>query len=1092
MKKRFAIPMLVLSSTLILGGLTACNEPSTSVTSKQNFTGIGIPSDALGNDGDTYKDESSGDLYVKEDGHWVIKQVAKALSGEGAPSDTIGNDGDTYEDTLSGATYKKVNGHWELTKKGDTTYVVTFNLNGGHFANGETTLKDQIVREGRWVKKPSMTPIKEHCEFLGWFAEGSNQAWNFIGQSVYGNVNLVAKYRVKDEDKIIVTVNPNNGEATYTYETFVGDYYYPSIPTKAGFSFIGWYIDGEKYNGYVTSSMSGATIIAQFEKSKFNLAYQVEENDEVTITGILDLNAVSIDVPSQINGRKVTKIAKTAFASRISLETIYLPASIKVIEDGAFANTRRLAAINVDSANLNFASVNGVLYSKDMSVLYLYPTKAGESFDVPNSVKRIGNFAFYATYDMGISSIKFNEGLEEIGDYAFAYNQTLNALSLPKSLRKIGKSAFMGMANSSEDDGSYISPQGIITNAGLNEGLEEIGEMAFANQYFKETFKLPSTVKVLGDYAFANCTAIEKVVLPDSLVTFGRNAFAGATGIGEYAISSSNPNFTVSDKMLFSKDMKKLVSAPSNLYEDITLPEGVEEIGDFGFYMVDEVKNYNLPSTLKKIGEQAFAHTYELSSFTIPDSVTQIGENCFDLSGISSITIGKGLTEIPKEAFIETKLSEVVIPGNVKKIGNGAFYLCSSLTKLTLENGVNEIGMSSFGAGPKLTSLDMPDSLTKIGDSAFSGNKITTLSIKKGLTSIGANAFYNQNSGTSLDYLIVDAASNSFKTDSNILYSKDGKNVILATNKAGSESSGTYTVNLLEGVENIGDFAFAYCKNISTFNFPTSLISIGNGAFMNTRFKNATLPSKLTSIGDGAFYMSSVNNITFNEGLLSIGESSFAFGDLVNVTLPSSLRSIGKTAFAKNISLTSLTLGNKLESIGDFAFVDTKISSVINIPATCVNIGDGVFASNVSTYGQSIDDIIVSEDNPKYASVDGFLLSKNKEVLYSYAAGISGDINVPEGVKEIAKYGLALAGSRSTRVALPATLTTIGEGGLAYLSKVTSALNVPSTVSYIGANAFAYWTSNQLIKFGVSEDYALTNYDRNFKANCSAKISYGE
>ena len=219
MKKRFAIPMLVLSSTLILGGLTACNEPSTSITSKQNFTGIGIPSDALGNDGDTYKDESSGDLYVKEDGHWVIKQVAKALSGEGAPSDSIGNDGDTYEDTLSGATYKKVNGHWELTKKGDTTYVVTFNLNGGHFANGETTLKDQIVREGRWVKEPSMTPIKDHCEFLGWFAEGSNQAWNFVGQSVYGNVNLVAKYRVKDEDKIIVTVNPNNGEATYTYET---------------------------------------------------------------------------------------------------------------------------------------------------------------------------------------------------------------------------------------------------------------------------------------------------------------------------------------------------------------------------------------------------------------------------------------------------------------------------------------------------------------------------------------------------------------------------------------------------------------------------------------------------------------------------------------------------------------------------------------------------------------------------------------------------------------------------------------------------------------------------------------------------------
>lgn len=1090
MKRKFIVPMMVLSTILLMGSLSSCQHNNSNViTSNQQYNGNGIPSNNLGINGDTYKDDLTGDIYEKVDGKWVLKSTPKALSGEGAPSDELGNDGDTYEDTLSGATYKKVSGHWELTKKGDTTYVVTFNLNGGHFANGETTLENQIVREGRWVKEPSMSPIKEHCEFLGWFAEGSNQAWNFIGQSVYGNVNLVAQYRVKEEDKIVVTVDPNNGEATYTHETFVGDYYYPSIPTKEGYSFIGWYLNGVKYNGTVTASLSGATLVAEYEKSKFNLSYKVEANDEVTITGLLDVTTVSIEIPNEINGRKVTKIASSAFASRIYLETVYLPKSIKTIEDGAFNGTYKLNSINVDSANTSFSSVNGILYSKDLTVLYIYPTKAGTSFDIPTSVKKIGNYAFYYSRDMGITSITFNEGLEEIGDYAFAYNDTLQSLTLPKSLRKIGKAAFMGSTSSSEDD-SYISPQGIITNAGLNEGLEVIGEMAFANQYFKDTFTLPSTIKELGDYAFANCNAIKKVVLPASLEKFGRNVFAGATGITEYEISSSNSYFTVSQKMLFSKDMKKLISCPSNTYDDVTVPEGVEEIGDFAFYMVDEVKNYTFPSTLKKIGEQAFAHTYNLSSFVIPDSVTEIGENCFDLSGISSITIGKGLTEIPEEAFIETKLRTVTIPGNVKKIGNGAFSLCSSLTTLNMEEGVEVIGNRAFNNGPKIVVLNIPNSLTRIEEGAFSGNQITDLNIGKNLGYIGPNAFYNESSGVSINTISVDANNNNFKANNNILFSKDGKIVYFAGNKAGVESQGTYSITLPDGVEIIEAYAFAYCKKISSMTFPTSLQEIKDGAFLYCKFKNAEFGTNLKTIGDGAFYMSSLENVTFNEGLTSIGESAFAYGDLVSVNLPSSLTKIGVTAFAKNISLKTLTLGNKLEEIGDNAFLDTKISSEIVIPASCTKIGNGIFASNVATYGQTITNISVDNLNPNYSSSNGFLLSKDGKIVYAYAAGKEGAINVPTGVEEIAPYALSLAGSKATSLSLPSSLTKIGEGGLAYLSNVT-VLNVPQSVSYIGDKAFAYWTSKQAINFAVSEEYALTNYSKLFKASCNAKITYG-
>ncbi len=1051
MKRKLILPLMALSSILLLGSMTSCG--------KTNKTSI---------------------VSVSNTQH----------DGEGVPSPELGIDGDTYVDNLTGAVYKKENGTWVVIEKGDTTYIVTFNLNGGHFADGSTTYPDQVVREGRWAKAPELNPIKDHCDFIGWFAEGSKQEWNFVGTPIYGNVNLVAQYRVRDEDKITVTVDPNNGEATYTYDTFVGDQYYPSIPSKAGYSFAGWFIKStnEKYNGYVTAALNGETLVAQYEKSKFNVIYQVEANNEVTITGIINIESVSLDIPNEINGRKVTKIAKNAFANRIYLETVYIPKNVKEIDPTAFINSYKLASINVDSTNTAYTSVNGILFTKDMTELVCYPTKAGTSYTVPSSVKKIGNYAFYYTRNMGISAITLNEGLVEIGDYAFTYNETIQSLTFPSTLKKIGKGAFMGSVSSSEDD-SYISPQGIITNAGFNEGLEEIGEMAFANQYFKNTFTLPTTVKVLGDYAFANCNAIEKVVFPRALEVFGRNVFAGATGIKEYQIDSANSHFTVSNKMLFTKDMKKLVSCPSNIYDDIVIPEGVEEIGDFGFYMVDQVKHYTMPSTLKKIGEQAFAHTYGLNEFVIPNSVIEMGTNCFDLSGISSITIGTGLTEIPEEAFIETKLKSVTIPGNVKKIGNGAFSLCSQLSSLTLEEGVEEISSSAFSKC-SLTTLSCPDSLKTLGNGAFLDNNIRELNVKKGLTSIGSDVFYSDSkSGTTIDFLSVDSANISFSAYANMLMSKDQKIVYFATNKAGVENNGTYAVTLPNNVEEIAPYAFAYCKNISSLTLSTSLKTIGNGAFLYSKLTSLDFPASLRTIGEGVFYMSYLSDVTFQEGLETIGESAFAYSDLKGVTLPNSVKKIGVTAFAKNMSMTNLVLGNGIEEIGDNAFTDTKISNEITIPASCVSIGKGVFSSSVSTYGQTITNITVDSNNPNYSSEDGFLLSKDKKTVYACAGGKTGTITIPSSVTTIAPYALSMAACKATAISVPTSLTTIGEAGFAYLTSVYS-LTIPASVTYIGDFAFAYWTSTQTITFNVTQDYALINYSHYYVSNSNARVAY--
>ncbi|MCQ3035709.1 MAG: leucine-rich repeat protein, partial [Bacilli bacterium] len=602
--------------------------------SNNHYEGIGQPPAGLGRNGDTFTDTSTGDVYTKQGGVWVKTSSGQRnnYSGEGDPNPALGENGDKYTDTLNGAVWEKQGGVWIKIQAGDTTYVVTFNLDGGYFAtDGSTTYPDQIVREGRWIKAPSVDPVKDHCTFLGWYAEGSQEPWNFVGGAVYGPVNLIARWNVNQNEKIIVTVDPCNGQPTYTHETFVGDYYYPTIPTREGFSFVGWFVKStqEKYNGYIDGSFAGETLEAHWEKANFNFKFQVEANDEITITGLLDINTVTVTIPAYIGGRKVTKISNSAFNYRTSLVSVNLPATIKELSGQAFAGAYKVNEVNIDSNNLNFVSINGIVFSKSKDVLVYYPIRANQNYTVPNTVKKIGDYAFYDHKDMGLKSINLNEGLEEIGAYAFARNELLASITFPSTLKKIGKAAFYGPSVASDED-DYISPQGTIVSYTWNEGLEEIGEMAFANQYIKDTLKLPNTVKTIGEYAFVNCNAITKVIFPRDLESLGDNAFAAATGVLSADIADGNTHFKVRDNVLYTYDMTELVYCPSGRTEEITIPEGVTKLRQYAFYMVDELQTYNFPSTLKEIGHDCFAHTYGLRSFTIPNSVTTIGEDLFD------------------------------------------------------------------------------------------------------------------------------------------------------------------------------------------------------------------------------------------------------------------------------------------------------------------------------------------------------------------------------------------------------------------------------------------------------------------------------
>ena len=108
----------------------------------------------------------------------------------------------------------------------------------------------------------------------------------------------------------------------------------------------------------------------------------------------------------------------------------------------------------------------------------------------------------------------------------------------------------------------------------------------------------------------------------------------------------------------------------------------------------------------------------------------------------------------------------------------------------------------------------------------------------------------------------------------------------------GNNAFGGFTalkeVVFAEGITEIGISAFADCNNRlwRTLKTPSTLVSIGNGAFSRTSFKEVVLNDGLRTIGDNAFYgATAINTIVVPKSLTSVGIAAFHPGSSSGATI---------------------------------------------------------------------------------------------------------------------------------------------------------------------------------------------------------------
>ncbi len=185
------------------------------------------------------------------------------------------------------------------------------------------------------------------------------------------------------------------------------------------------------------------------------------------------------------------------------------------VDHDTFSGCSSLAAINVDEGNEYYCSRDGVLYSKDMTELLLYPVAKADpsTFDVP-------------------------EGVTTICDYAFSGNKVLKEVIIGNSVTTIGEHAFQNCT-----------------------GLEVV--------------TLGNSVTTIGAYAFMDCIGLEVVTLGNSVTTISDHAFDSCTGLTH--IYSANPTPPTLGSSVFQNMWKTItcpLSVPTGSKEAYSQAEG--------------------------------------------------------------------------------------------------------------------------------------------------------------------------------------------------------------------------------------------------------------------------------------------------------------------------------------------------------------------------------------------------------------------------------------------------------------------------------------------------------------------------------------
>lgn len=361
---------------------------------------------------------------------------------------------------------------------------------------------------------------------------------------------------------------------------------------------------------------------------------------------------------------QVIGIGKNAFYRNNHVTSVTIGANVSSVIPSAFAGCTSLKEITVDNGNQYFCSSEGVLYDIGKLYLYIYPAqKTEESFTVPDTIKTIGQYAFYG--NRCLTSIVVGRNVTSIYAGAFFNLSNLSDITLPfigtseKDTASFGKVFCMDYAFNIPESlkrvhilggklsSSAFSSCSSIEEVTLPEVPSEIPYACFSgcSQLKKLTFAqigattqdgalvLPEGIESIESSAFSGCKNITSVTLPATLTELSNDAFRGS-GIRAFQVPSGNKEFSTDQwGVLYNADKTELIQYPAGRpWPYYNVLDTATRVGDSAFYDCDHLVNLYIPNQVTSISSSA---VYYCPNLTIC---------CFMDSKASDYARSKGLT----------------------------------------------------------------------------------------------------------------------------------------------------------------------------------------------------------------------------------------------------------------------------------------------------------------------------------------------------------------------------------------------------------------------------------------------------------------
>ena len=604
-------------------------------------------------------------------------------------------------------------------------------------------------------------------------------------------------------------------------------------------------------------------------------------------------NATSVTMPNTI-----VSIEANAFKGG-NITNITIPKSVTEIKSGAFGQMSHLTAINVDAANPNFRSDNGVLIEKKDSKEWVaaYPmAKPDVEYTVPEGVYGVYTNAFqraaYLTKITLPASLKESPSTAEFNGYTSAQNLREIAVAAGNTAFKSvdgvllsadGKKLIAypnGKAGSPSTNPAYqgVTGQPNASVYKIPDGVESIEQAAFAQVNGLTAIEL-NGVKKLAKGAFDKAVKLRNVLLGPSVDTIEDGAFGGNNDLAAFDVDPANPNYAAADGVIYTKNKEELVLFPAGKAGEYTTLPTTKKIRNRAFYYAQKVTKVTFNNNLEVIDNDAFQATTKLENITFeaPAKIKTIGTFAFQGSGLTELNIPASLQVVSWSAFGLTKLKKVTVAdgSQLQSINTGAFNGCKDLEEFTFEGSstLNKIQADAFSGDDKLKSFVIPEKVTVLERGAFNGaSGLETITFKQPatMTVIGEGAFQN--------------------------------------------AKALKRIELPSTVTTISKDAFNSCSSLTEVVIPASVTTIDA-----TGFQECAKLEKFTVDKNNTVY-SSVDGFLLSKDKKKLVSFPPAKANTYYTMLPPTIDTIGKQAFYFVQALENVTIPEKVKKIEDFAF----------------------------------------------------------------------------------------------------------------------------------------------------------------------------